>query len=385
MKDGIKGLLLMIVFTGILFAWWDTWPYAEHQSITSKAIDIAAQRWPEMAAEINSFRDQLKQGSHDEDFGSDTLYGNSSDYSAYNPSVPTAYWVTAQLHLNGLQWIRAWQNPYSWDVALALYGTNQSAAYLALGHVLHNLEDLFIPAHSFLGPHGPGTSGLVYNHSWPLYFDNFEQYCEVTSNELNRSDPNRIPEYIQSAESLMVQAAIFSSSDQESLIYFPSQYYAQPDSAGDWGKYRPYPYQGYPCGNDNIDNDLANNWSLFLVPRCVEYSASMIRFFYVQFHTAIKEEVKQSKIKLLSIQANPFKNQVEINYSLAETGWVNLRIINTLGRTVKILDRGIKEPGEFQVIWDGTNSKRKQLPAGTYFCVLSINGQSEIQQIVKSR
>jgi hypothetical protein len=376
-------ILVTIFVPGILIGWWDTWPYTEHQSITSKAIDIAAQRWPEMATEINSFRDQLKQGSHDEDFGSDTLYGNSSDYSAYNPSVPTAYWVIAQLHLNASQWIRAWQNPYSWDVAISLYGSNQSAAYLALGHVLHNLEDLFIPAHSFLGPHGPGTSGLVYNHSWPLYFDNFEQYCEVTSNELNRSDPNQIPEYIQSVESLMVQAAIFSNSDQESLHYFPNQYYAQPDSAGGWGKYRPYPYQGYPCGNDNIDNDIANNWSLFLVPRCVEYSASMIRLFFVQVHTSIKLEVKKSLIKLLSIQSNPFTTQVEINYSLAETGGVNLRIIDHLGRTVKILERGIKEPGEYSISWDGKNSKGKSLPAGTYFCVLSINGKSVSQKIVK--
>jgi hypothetical protein len=383
MKKGIKGLILIIIFPGIIFAWWETWPYTDHQSITSKAIDIAAQRWQEMASEINSFRDQLKQGSHDEDYGSDTLYGSSSDYSAYNPSVPGAYWLTAQLPLNALQWIRAWQNPYSWDVAISLYGSNQSAAYLALGHVLHNLEDLFVPAHSFLGPHGLGTSGLVYNHSWPLYFDNFEQYCEVTSNELNRSDLNRIPEIITAPESLMVQAAIFSTTDQESLNYFPNQYYAQPDSAGDWGKYRPYPYQGYPCGNDNIDNDLANDWSLFLVPNCVEYTAGMIRFFYIQFHTAIKEVVSHSNITLQEIRSNPFTTEVEINYSLAETGGVNLRIIDHLGRTVKILDRGIKEPGEYRVIWDGKNSKRKLLPAGTYFCVLSINGLSVSQQIVK--
>ena len=270
-------------------------------------------------------------------------------------------------------------------MAISLYGSNQSAAYLALGHVLHNVEDLFVPAHSFLGPHGLGTSGLVYNHSWPLYFDNFEQYCEVTSNELNHSDPNRIPEIVAAPESLMVQSAVFSTTDQESLSYFPSQYYASPDSAADWGKYRPYPYQDYPCGNDNIDNNLANNWSLFLVPRCVEYAAGMIRFFYIQFHTSIKEEVKQSQIRLTSIRSNPFTYQIEINYSLAKTGGANLRIIDLLGRTVKILDRGVKEPGEYQVIWDGKNSKGKNLPAGTYFCVLSINGQSISQKIIKSR
>jgi flagellar hook assembly protein FlgD len=109
----------------------------------------------------------------------------------------------------------------------------------------------------------------------------------------------------------------------------------------------------------------------------------MIRLFYAQVHTSIKVDVKNPQIKLLNIQSNPFTTQVEINYSLAETGGVNLRIIDHLGRTVKILERGIKEPGEYSISWDGKNSKRKSLPAGTYFCVLSINGLSVSQKIVK--
>jgi hypothetical protein len=379
--------LLTILMPGIVLGWWETWPYNDHQAITSKAIDIAAQRWQEMASEINNFRDEMKQGSHDEDYGSDTLYGSSSDYSAYNPLVPDAYWLTAQLHLNALQWIRAWQNPYSWDVALSLYGSNPGAAYLALGHVLHNLEDLFVPAHSFLGPHGSGTGGLVYNHSWPLYFDNFEQYCEVTSNELNRSDPNRIPDNILSPESLMVLASIFATTDQESLNYYPNQYFAQPDSAGDWGKYRPYPYQGYPCGNDNIDNDIANAWSLFIVPRCVEYTAAVIRLFYVQFHTGLNEETSsiRSEIQLKGICPDPFTGQTGICYSVTVRKEVCLRIIDASGRTLKIIDYGLKEPSEYQTIWDGKNSKGKVLPAGIYFCVLTINGKSVSRQIVKFR
>jgi predicted CopG family antitoxin len=375
--------LLIILFPISVFGWWEIWPYNDHQAITSKAIDIAGERWPEMAEEINNYRDEMKQGSHDEDFGSDTLYGNSSDYSAYSPTLPQAYWPLARLHLNALEWIRAWQNPYSWDRAVSWYGSNQSAAYLALGHVLHNLQDLFVPAHSFVAPHGLGTGGLVYNHSWPFYFDNFEQYCEVTANELNRSDPNRIPEVLSAPESLMVQAAIFATQDQESLNYFPNQYYAPPDSVGDWGKYRPYPYQGYPSGIDNITNDIANAWSLFLVPRCVEYTAGMIRLFYCQFHTALKDESKKFNTKYLSISNNPFNRYLKIKYSVSSGSEVYLRIIDKTGRRVKVLDKGFKEPKEYEIIWDGTNTKGELVAPGIYFALLSINNQSISKQIIK--
>ncbi len=380
-------LILTLLLPRILMGWWEIWPYNDHQAITSKAIDIAAERWQEMASEITNYRDEMKQGSHDEDFGSDTLYGSSSDYSGYNPLIPEAYWPTAQLHLNALQWIRAWQNPYSWDVAINLYGSNMSAAYLALGHVLHNIEDLFVPAHSFLAPHGLGTGGLVYNHTWPLYFDNLEQYCEVTDNELNRAGPNLIPDNILTPESLMIFSSWFAITDSESLNYYPNQYYAQPDSAGDWGKYRPYPYQGYPSGIDNIDNDIANDWSLFIVPRCVEYTAAMIRLFYIQHHTRIKEENKlvTANIDINLIHPIPFTNKTQINYTISKKNFVVLHIIDGLGRTVQILDRGIKEPGEYQKVWDGRNSNGKNVSNGIYFCVLSLEGQSISKRIDKLR
>jgi len=229
-------LILVALLPALAFGWWTWGPYPEHEDLTNKAVDIAILRWPEMTDELNPYRDQIMQGSHDEDFGEDTLYGASTDYSGYNPQVPGAWWPTAQLPLNALQWIRAWQNPYSWDAALTLYGTHPAEAYLALGHVVHNLEDLFVPAHSFIAPHGSGTSGLVENHSWPLYFDNFEQYDEVTANELGRADPNRIPEDVFEPESLMRRAAVFATTDQESLNYYPNQYYTAPDAPGDWGK-----------------------------------------------------------------------------------------------------------------------------------------------------
>ncbi|MEO0082278.1 MAG: hypothetical protein ABIL25_08310 [candidate division WOR-3 bacterium] len=271
---------LLLLSTGITLGWWDTWPYLEHQDMLGRSIEICAVRYPEMASEIQAFRDEMLSGTHDEDYDEDEVNGSYCDYSGYCVAVPGAWWPTARRHLNAIQWVHDTQNPNNWAAAVAAYNFNRADAYYMLGHIIHNLQDLFVPAHAHISPHGAGTSGLVENHSWPLYFDNFEQYCEVTSNELNRARPDRIPEAM--LDTLMVRAAAFAATDVESVGFKPSQYYAPPDAPGGWGRYRPYPSGGYPCGNDRISNSLANSWSLWIVPACCEYAAAAIRTFWLE-------------------------------------------------------------------------------------------------------
>lgn len=272
--------LLPLLWVAVCFGWWDTWPYYEHQDLLARSVTICAERYPEMAAELNTYRGNMLSGTHDEDFDEDEINGSYCDYSGYCAAVPGAWWPTARRRLNAIQWVHDSQNPNNWAAAISLYASNRSSAYYKLGHVLHNLQDLFVPAHAHIAPHGLGTSGLVENHSWPAYFDNFEQYCEVTSNELNRARADRIPDL--GLDSLMKAAAIFSATDVETAGFQPGQYYAVPDTAGGWGRYRPYPSGGYPCGNDRISNGLANSWSLWIVPRCCEYTAAAIRAFYLE-------------------------------------------------------------------------------------------------------
>jgi len=89
---------------------------------------------------------------------------------------------------------------------------------------------------------------------------------------------------------LMIVAAMFSSTDYDSASFYPTQYFAPPDAPGGWGRYKPYPSGGYPCGNDRIDNGLANAWSLYIVPRCCEVAAGAIRNFYVTCNPTAVEE-----------------------------------------------------------------------------------------------
>jgi hypothetical protein len=360
---------LFALLAGPLFAWWDFWPDEEHQALLSRSIDIAAERYPDMATEVTAYRDELLSGTHDEDFDSDEINGSYSDYSGYCAAVPDAWWPTATRPLNAIQWVHDNQNPNYWDAAVAAYGSNRSDAYYKLGHVLHNLQDLFVPAHAHISPHGLGTSGLVENHSWPLYFDDFEQWCEVTDNELNLAQPGRIPE--AGLDTLMASAATFSSTDNESAAFYPSQYYAPPDAPGGWGRYRPYPSGGYPCGNDRIDNGLANEWSLYIVPRCCEVAAGALRAFYLVCNpTAIEEpSVLPSPVSRLRL-SSPVRAGSPIRIVGLSTP-ATMTLLDISGRTVARLAVAASQAAFCPA-----------LPAGTYACRITTNGRTFTQPLI---
>jgi len=297
----LRRSLLLLALAAAAFGWWDTWPYYEHQDLLDRTIDICAERYPDLAAEIDVYRDDMLSGTHDEDVDEDQTNGSYCDYSGYCPTVPDAWWPTARRRLNAIQWVHDPLNPNNWPAAVATYQSSKTDAYYMLGHVLHNLQDLFVPAHASIAPHGLGTSGLVENHSWPAYFDNFEQYSEVTGNELGLARSDRIPEAM--LDTLMVRAAAFSTTNADSAGFRPTDYYANPDTAGGWGRYRPYPSGGYPCGNDRISNSLANQWSLWLVPRCCEQTAAAIRAFWLECQGVGSREAATAALNRLALRS----------------------------------------------------------------------------------
>jgi hypothetical protein len=82
---------------------------------------------------------------------------------------------------------------------------------------------------------------------------------------------------------------------------------------------------------------------------------------------------------------NPFNPTTEIRFAVAEPGEVVLRIYDIVGRPVRTLLEGWKEPGYHRVVWDGRDDSGRLLASGVYFYAIQAPGCEERKKMVLIR
>jgi hypothetical protein len=73
------------------------------------------------------------------------------------------------------------------------------------------------------------------------------------------------------------------------------------------------------------------------------------------------------KFELYQNYPNPFNPNTTIKFAVPYTYNITLEIYDMLGRKVKTLVNGLYEPGEYRVVWDGTNEAGNLVSSGIYF------------------
>jgi hypothetical protein len=82
--------------------------------------------------------------------------------------------------------------------------------------------------------------------------------------------------------------------------------------------------------------------------------------------------------KLAQNYPNPFNNITVIDYKISESAnksLVVIRIYNMMGQKIKMLVNEKKNPGNYQVIWDGRNEKSLPVSSGIYFYAMNVDNQ----------
>jgi hypothetical protein len=82
-------------------------------------------------------------------------------------------------------------------------------------------------------------------------------------------------------------------------------------------------------------------------------------------------------ISYLRNYPNPFNPRTVIRYNIASAGNVTIRVFDMLGREVSILVDEYKQPGAYEIEFEGTN-----LSSGIYYYALESNGQREVRKMV---
>lgn len=81
---------------------------------------------------------------------------------------------------------------------------------------------------------------------------------------------------------------------------------------------------------------------------------------------------------------NPFKNEITINYTLKEKGFVQLEIYNNLGQKIKTLvAENQNSMTHYTVKWNGTDESNLQIPEGIYYSIFKQNNVQRIVRIIK--
>ncbi len=82
---------------------------------------------------------------------------------------------------------------------------------------------------------------------------------------------------------------------------------------------------------------------------------------------------------------NPFNPVTIIQYQIPRTCRVTLKIYNALGQVVRTLVGESKEPGYYNVIWDGKDSLGKEVASGVYFYRFKTNDFVAIRKFLLMR
>jgi hypothetical protein len=71
---------------------------------------------------------------------------------------------------------------------------------------------------------------------------------------------------------------------------------------------------------------------------------------------------------------NPFPRTTSLTFTMAKKGTVSLAIYSVTGRHVATLAKGVHEPGEYTVQWDGRDASGAQLAPGIYYANFITDG-----------
>ncbi|MBC8184630.1 gliding motility-associated C-terminal domain-containing protein [candidate division KSB1 bacterium] len=90
--------------------------------------------------------------------------------------------------------------------------------------------------------------------------------------------------------------------------------------------------------------------------------------------------------KLAQNYPNPFNGTTVINYKIPgsiNNSFVQIQIYNTMGQIIKSLVNEQKQPGNYHVLWDGTNDKNEPVSSGIYFYLMDVKNRfREVKKLI---
>ncbi|HMB71581.1 MAG TPA: T9SS type A sorting domain-containing protein, partial [bacterium] len=82
---------------------------------------------------------------------------------------------------------------------------------------------------------------------------------------------------------------------------------------------------------------------------------------------------------------NPAVGAAEVRFTVGRAGPVRLDVYDVLGRQVRNLTDGVREPETYLVRWDGNDERGRRVGSGVYFYRLSAPGFEQVRKMTLLR
>ena len=79
---------------------------------------------------------------------------------------------------------------------------------------------------------------------------------------------------------------------------------------------------------------------------------------------------------------NPFNPETIIDYTLEESGLVEVAVYGLNGRRVRTLVNDRRSPGRYSVLWDGKSEDGTPVSSGVYLCRMIFDGKETTRKLV---
>lgn len=120
---------------------------------------------------------------------------------------------------------------------------------------------------------------------------------------------------------------------------------------------------------ESTGSDFGNLDRIILLPYKTEEPVSML-------------SVNEPEEFLFQNYPNPFHHETTIPYHISKSGFVSLRVIDIMGRTVSELVKQEQQAGYYKVTWDGKDYNGNALKNGMYFYELKTEDQHTMKMML---
>jgi TolB protein len=97
----------------------------------------------------------------------------------------------------------------------------------------------------------------------------------------------------------------------------------------------------------------------------------------------INENVRNGSQMKFQVYPNPSNSQTTIKYSLEKQSHVNLSITDSSGKLIKTLVNNKQTAGNYETVWDGTDTYENKVDGGVYFLETRISNKSHVHKLIK--